>query len=478
MPDELSAVHVGEMDLERFEGVLDAGEFAELHAGVLRARTVFAGRTIWNVSSTARGGGVAEMLTTLLAYARGVGVDARWQVIAGDAEFFAITKRIHNRLHGFAGDGGPLGEAEREHYEATLRRNGEQLTGMLGEQDIVILHDPQTAGLVPAVRARGVPVVWRCHVGIDQPNALVRETWRFLERYVAAADATVFSRNTFVWEGLDPARVSIIMPSLDAFAPKNQELEPAVVASILAAAAIRLGDSPAAPAYTGMDGTAGLVRRCASMTEERPLNPAEEYVAQVSRWDALKDPLGVLASFAEYISPYSDAHLVYAGPEVDGVCDDPEGAQTLASVRDRWASLPFALRERIHLAELPMSDAQENAAIVNALQRGARVVVQKSLAEGFGLTVAEAMWKARPVVASRIGGIQDQIEDGRSGLLLECPADLAPFGAAVRSLLDDRARAEAMGAAARERVREHFLGPRSLLAYLGLLGRLLQRPPT
>jgi len=206
----LISVDVGAMPLERFASVLRPEPLSELRAGIIESRTVFAGRTVWNVSSTARGGGVAEMLTTLLPYARGVGVDARWEVIGGDAAFFAVTKRIHNRLHGFAGDGGPLGEAERDLYEATLAASGEALSRLIRGGDIVILHDPQTAGLVPAVRARGVPVVWRCHVGVDEPTALVRETWRFLEPYVAAADATVFSRTAFAWEGLDPARVAII----------------------------------------------------------------------------------------------------------------------------------------------------------------------------------------------------------------------------------------------------------------------------
>src|SRR5438445_9279382 len=230
----LTSVDVGAIALERFDGVLREQQFEEVKAGIAQARSVFAGRTVWNVSSTARGGGVAEMLTTLLAYARGSGVDARWRVIAGEARFFEITKRIHNHLHGFAGDGGPLGEPERERYEATLAASASALVQEIRSGDVVILHDPQTAGLVPAVRARGVPVVWRCHVGVDETDALVRAAWRFLHRYVDLADATVFSRASFVWEGLDPARVHIITPSLDAFAPKNQELDEPTVASILA----------------------------------------------------------------------------------------------------------------------------------------------------------------------------------------------------------------------------------------------------
>ncbi|MFI4984639.1 MAG: glycosyltransferase [Solirubrobacterales bacterium] len=461
------------MPLGRFATVLRPEQLNELQDGIRQAPTLLDGRRVWNVSSTACGGGVAEMLTTLLAYARGVDVDARWEVIGGGAPFFELTKRIHNRLHGFPGDGGPLGDSERELYEASLAPSGVALSRMVGRGDVVILHDPQTAGLVPVVRACGVPVVWRCHVGVDKPNALVRETWRFLEPYVAAADATVFSRTEFVWDRLDPARVAIITPSLDAFAPKNQLLDVPTVEAILTACGLRSGVSSAPPAFTRMDGTVDLVRRRATLIEEQPLRLGEDCIVQVSRWDALKDPFGVLTGFAEHIAPYCGAHLVYAGPAANGVADDPEGASVLEAVRAQWGRLPREPRARIHLAVLPVADWQENGAIVNALQRSAAVVVQKSLAEGFGLTVAEAMWKARPVAASRIGGIQDQIQDGLSGLLLDEPRDLAPFGAAVRSLLEDGDAAAAMGRAARERVRDKFLGPRSLLDYFRLFGRLL-----
>jgi trehalose synthase len=163
-----------------------------------------------------------------------------------------------------------------------------------------------------------------------------------------------------------------------------------------------------------------------------------------------------------------------AGPSVAEVADDPEGAEVLAETEAEWRSLPPAVRAKAHLARLPMDDEEENAAMVNALQRRAAVVVQKSLAEGFGLTVAEAMWKGRPVVASRIGGIQDQIEDGVTGLLLDDPRDVEGFGRLVCELLLDPARARRMGEAAQRRVREHFLGTRHLLQYVDLLGDLVR----
>jgi trehalose synthase len=195
-------------------------------------------------------------------------------------------------------------------------------------------------------------------------------------------------------------------------------------------------------------------------------------VTQVSRWDRLKDPAGVLAAFAEHLTD-SDAHLLLAGPSVEAVTDDPEGAQVLTEVREQWRGLPAPVRNRVHLGQLPMHDREENAAMVNAIQRRSHVVVQKSLAEGFGLTVAEAMWKARPVVASRIGGIQDQIVHGESGLLVDDAGDLQAFAGAVDGLLRDDTEADRLGRAARERVRERFLGTRHMLQYVELLTQLI-----
>jgi trehalose synthase len=195
-------------------------------------------------------------------------------------------------------------------------------------------------------------------------------------------------------------------------------------------------------------------------------------VMQVSRWDLLKDPLGVLGAFAGHVPGRYAAHLLLVGPSTVAVADDPEGAQVLDAVRTAWHELPAKVRRRVHLCSLPMDDVEENAAIVNALQRHATVVVQKSLAEGFGLTVAEAMWKQRPVVASRIGGIRDQIEDGRSGHLLPDPRDLGQAGAAIAELLADGDQARAMGIAAHLRVREQFLGPSHLGRYFEVINRV------
>ena len=470
----ISTVEIDPLPPQRYAEVLKPEAARILLDVETQARRMYQGRVAWNVNSTATGGGVAEMLRSLLAYARGAGVDARWAVITGNPEFFEVTKRIHNQLHNFAGDGGALGEAERATYESALEPNAIELAAMVGRGDVVLLHDPQTAGLIPSLKRMGVPVVWRCHVGIDVPGEFARKAWRFLIPYVIQADAYVFSRRAFVWEDLDEAKTHIIAPSIDAFSPKNRGLDPGTVSAILEAAGVmRDGTSASEPVFLRQSGVPARVARRATLFEDQPLLASDRLVLQVSRWDALKDPIGVIEGFARYVTPRSDAHLVYAGPAVESVSDDPEGGEILGRAIACWNGLAEEQRRRVHLACLPMVDGEENAAIVNALQRRAYVVVQKSLAEGFGLTVAEAMWKGKPVVASRIGGIQDQVEDGRTGILIDDPKDLARYGEAVLALLRDPPLASAIGEAAMERVRDHFLGARSLIQYFELFRTLL-----
>jgi trehalose synthase len=470
-------VAISSMSPDRYREVSTREQFDAFERGVGEARELLDGRVVWNVNSTARGGGVAELLSSLVAYARGAGVDVRWLVIDGSPEFFAVTKRIHNRLHGAPGDGGPLDEAARRIYETALAQNVPEFCGRVREGDVVIVHDPQPAGLIAAAREAGAAVIWRCHVGLDHPNDRAREAWWFLHRYVEPAEVYVFSRESFAWEDLDRDRIAVIAPSIDVFSPKNEDLPSETVMGVLRASGV-LADAgdPGSAVYRRHDGSLGRVGRRAELFEEQRLTAAMPVVLQVSRWDVLKDPLGVIRGFAEHVPESTRAHLVYAGPAVSAVADDPEGAKMLheaLELRERLAPEP---RSRLHLASLPMEDPEENAIIVNALQRHARVIVQKSLAEGFGLTVAEAMWKARPVVASRIGGIQDQIVHDESGVLLDDPRDLKAFGAAVTDLLRDSEQAELMGRRARERVRDRFTSPRSLLDHLAVIRRVLGHP--
>jgi trehalose synthase len=328
--------------------------------------------------------------------------------------------------------------------------------------------------MLPALRAAAdVRLIWRAHIGLDLPNDLARDAWSFLTPYLGEADAYVFSREAFAWEDLDHSRVSVIPPSIDAFSPKNHGMAFTSVTAVLRAAGLAAGDhQPHRAVFERLDGSVGFVERRARLVEEKELQLDSPLLAQVSRWDALKDPLGVLAAFTEHVRADQEPHLLLAGPDVTAVTDDPEGAVVFAQAEAAWHDLPLNVRRRVHLAQLPMEDPEENAVIVNALQRRADVVAQKSLAEGFGLTVAEAMWKGRPVVATRVGGIQDQIEDGRTGILVD-PLDLRAFGEQVSVLLEDPHAAERIGEAARERVRARFLAPRHLGQYVDLLERIL-----
>ena len=462
---------------ERFAAVLAEERMARARevAGDMRER--MRGRVFWNINSTAMGGGVAELLASLVRYARGAGVDARWVVIRGSPEFFRITKRIHHALHNSRGDGSPLGEAERRAYEQTLRSNLLELSSIVRSNDIVLLHDPQTAGLAPGLAHSGAMVIWRCHIGDDVDSPEADAGWRFLSPYLESVDHFVFSRRSFVPGFLPRERTSVIAPSIDAFSAKNQELSKTVIHSVLVHAGLVEGPLPHGADYSFVraDGTPGRVERRADVIRMGRAPARETPLAvQVARWDALKDPIGVMRGFSRIVDGVAPAgaELVLAGPNVHGVADDPEAVAVFAEVLQAWRSLPHHVRDKIHLACLPSADVEENALMVNALQRHAAVVLQKSLHEGFGLTVTEAMWKARPVIASAIGGIQDQIEHAKSGWLLPDPSDLEAFGDALRRLLGDPRLATQLGQGARERVRDRYLGIRHLLEYAQLIERL------
>lgn len=471
----LREIMVPAASLGQLESLIGTVRAEQSEATAAAARTALDGRTVLNVNSTASGGGVAEMLQTLLGYARGAGIDARWLAIDGDPAFFAITKRIHNGLYGTAGDGGPLGFAEREHYEAVQRRNAHELAAILRPGDVVIVHDPQPAGLADAAKRAGAIVVWRCHVGCDQENEWTRRAWDFLEPYLAAVDAYVVSRPTFAPPWADRARVHTIPPSIDPFSAKNVPFDAPDVERALAYVGLVSGpDASTHVPFVRRDGSPGRITRRVDVVQAGPSPPVDApLVVQVSRWDRLKDMRGVMLGFAEHVDRSLGAHLLLVGPAVTGVSDDPGAAETLRDCFGHWHRLPHETRTRISLACTPMRDRDEQATIINAIQRHATIVVQKSIAEGFGLTVAEAMWKQRPVVASAVGGIRDQIVDGEHGLLIDDPTDLRAFGNAVERLLRQPEQAARLAAAARQRATDEFLADRHLERYASLLERLV-----
>jgi trehalose synthase len=286
----------------------------------------------------------------------------------------------------------------------------------------------------------------------------------------------VFSRREYAPSWAED-RLEVIPPSIDPFSPKNTQLSPDDVAAVLARVGFVDGLGPQRPVqFQRRDGSTGRVRpRRTGIVLDGPAPPAGvPLVVQVSRWDHLKDMAGVMTGFAEMLRHDLPArpHLMLLGPDVDGVTDDPEGADVLATCRQQRQQLPGRIRDRIHLAAVPMDDLDENALIVNAVQRYADVVVQKSLVEGFGLTVTEAMWKERPVLASRVGGIQDQIRPERDGLLLDDPTDPVAFARMLRRVLEDHRLAARLGVAARARVLDQYVGDRHLEQYADVLSRL------
>ena len=462
---ELTEIGLPNLDPRRVAPLVGDGRVDRLEEVAAHVRSLLDGRRVVNLSSTAHGGGVAEILHTLLGYVRHMGIETAWFVIEGDADFFEITKRIHNGLYGGPGDGLALDAAARSAYEGVLARNRSSLLAAVRSDDVVVVHDPQPAGLIPSLLEVGAQVIWRCHVGIDGENEWSARAWSFVRPYVEHAHGFVFSRGSFAPEWVARDRLAVIAPSIDPFTPKNQDLPADDVIALLSGAGLVAANGPSRsvrPAHIVGEGTAP--------------GPDEPLVVQVSRWDRMKDMPGVLEAFVEGVPASSPARLVLAGPAVDGVDDDPEARAVWDETVAIWRSLSAPERARVRLALLPMEDDEENALIVNALQRHAAVVVQKSIAEGFGLTVAEAMWKSRPVVASAVGGISDQIVDGESGLLV-APDDLAGLGERVTHLLETPTEAERLGTNARRRVTSQFLPDRHLLQYAELLEHVIARRP-
>jgi trehalose synthase len=342
-----------------------------------------------------------------------VGVKAEWEIIEGDRDFFSVTKSFHNALQG---EEQVFTEAMLEHYLAVNGANAERLN-LRG--DFVLIHDPQPAALIESRPTDGY-WVWRCHIDLSSPQ---RRAWSFLRRFVLRHDAAIFSLPAFAQQLAIPQ--FLVYPSIDPLADKNRELDPSEMDALLA--------------------PLGIPR-------DRPM------VLQVSRFDRFKDPIGVINAY-RMVKPYHDAVLVLAG---GGANDDPEGARVLAGVREA------AARDRdIHVLDLP-PDAHLT---INALQRAATIVLQKSTKEGFGLTVSEAMWKGKPVIGGATGGISTQILSGVTGHTVSSVEGAAYW---TRYLLAHPEVAGRMGEAGREHVRQNFLITRHLREYISLLARLVE----
>ena len=367
------------------------------------------GKTVQHINSTAVGGGVAEILNRMVPLLKELGVESRWDVIKGGEQFFSVTKKFHNVLHGRRDE---VSEKDFDIFWETSQKNIEE-TEIGG--DIVFVHDPQPIALIKK-RAQN-KWIWRCHIDVSDPDEKV---WGFLNSFVINYDAAVFSAPSF--SPKLPIRQFLIAPSIDPLSDKNRELPQEAIDAVL---------------------------------EKYNIPKGKPIITQISRFDRLKDPLGVIEAY-KLVKKYNDCQLILAG---GGASDDPEGIQVLEEVKEKSKG-----DADIHILLLPQDDI-----VINALQRASTVIVQKSLKEGFGLTVAEALWKAKPVVASHVGGIPLQITHKYSGMLCRS-VEGAAF--AIKQLLNSPQYAKRLGENGREHVRNNFLLTRHLRDYLLLFHSL------
>jgi trehalose synthase len=390
-------------ELDKYEPIVGQGVVRELRL----LGEHLAGKRVLNINSTLVGGGVAEILNRLVPLLNEVGLDVRWDVIQGTEDFFVLTKNLHNALHGKPHT---FTAADQEVFNHTTKQN----LGRLNlDADVVFIHDPQPAGLI-RTREPGSPKgwIWRCHIDVSAPAP---GAWEFLAPMVAKYDLSVFSAPQFS-RSLPMPQV-LIAPSIDPFSDKNRDLSDSEIESVL---------------------------RKVGITNDKPI------VTQVSRFDRLKDPIGVLNAW-KAARQRVDCQLILAG---GGASDDPEGAAVLKELREAAGDDPD-----VHILDLPPTSNIE----INAIQRASSVIIQKSLKEGFGLTVSEALWKGKPLIAGAVGGIPLQVTHRYSGILVHTVEGTAFW---IKQLLSAPDFANRLGQNGREHVRNNFLLTRHMRDYM------------
>ena len=396
--------------LARYETVVGAGTLRALEGLARKLR----GHRIVMVNTTKTGGGVAEILHRVVVILNELGVPTTWEVMEGDDRFFGVTKRMHNALHGHVE---PLTEEDREIYHERTQIEAKRLEL---DGDLIFIHDPQPAALIEHRRREGQCWVWRCHIDLSRRDPAY---WDFVQPYVARYDASIFSHIGFVPPLAIPTY--LVPPSIDPFAENNRDLSDHEVDEVL---------------------------------ERLDLPASHSWITQISRFDRIKDPVGVLEAYRLVRARRPLARLLLAG---GGASDDPEGAEVLAEVRARAEGVPG-----VTILELPPGSDKE----INALQRASTVVLQKSLREGFALTVSEALWKRRAVVASAVGGIPLQVLHEQTGLLVH-----SIEGTAFQSIrvLDNPELRRSLGEEGRQHVRDNFLHTREVRDYLAVFASLV-----
>jgi trehalose synthase len=414
----LQRVAVGRSSLDAYRGIVPEHIIEELHDHAKALR----GARILHINATAYGGGVSELLRSSVPLLRDLGLSADWKVISASQDFFRATKALHNGLQGAART---LTAEERAAYLANAQENAAIVDG---DHDFIVLHDPQPAALLALHGKNDARWVWRCHIDTSEPNA---DTWAFLRPFIADFDAAVFTMPEFVPPDIPVEQVATIAPAIDPLSPKNLELDRDTARQILD--------------WIGVELPGRLV-------------------TQVSRFDAWKDPLGVIAAYLLVREEIPELQLALVGSMA---LDDPEGWEVYGQVSEHAHDDPL-----IHLFTNLSGVGNVE---VNAFQRLSEVIVQKSIREGFGLVVSESLWKRTPVVAGRAGGIPQQMPAGVGGLLVDSVEECA---AAMLRLLNDPELAQQLGRRGRAHVREHFLLPRLLMEELRLLATLGGQAPT
>lgn len=448
-------------------------------------------RRIWMVSSTAQGGGVAEILPKEIRLLRDSGLRVEWLVMESvRRDFFGLTKRIHNMIHGLGEPRLELGDQSL--YDSVSREIAEALRSFVSAGDVLYIHDPQPLGAGAFLKAElGLAAIWRCHIGLDEETPATAAAWEFLRPYVSAYDRVIFTSSEYV-PTYAVKKSKIIPPGIDPASYKNMELAHNKIIGILSNSGLHRAPQPVVPP--------SWAHQALRLAPDGTFLPATELedlglgyrpmVLQVSRWDRLKGWLPLLKGFAKLkettrrVDPAQDPlhrrrldflRLVLAGPDPTGVQDDPEAVQLLEELAEEYMKLSSSLQSDVAILILPMASRKENALMVNVLQRCASVVVQNSIQEGFGVTATEAMWKRVPVLGTRACGLRIQIRDGLGGRINPEPENPDAVAAHLDAMLRSRDSREKWGAAAQRRVYDEFLIFAEVRKILELLSDTVQR---
>lgn len=488
MPHHVAVIDVPKgnplLDYRDFPGLTPIIDGIEKQASRLKKKVK--GRRIWMLNSTASGGGVAEMMPTMINLFRDLQVPVSWIVMKPeDPAFFLLTKKIHHLLHGRDEGGVGISKQEKTLYRLDSERIAGDLENIVDERDLLIVHDPQPlgAGAVLSERRSRQCLLWRCHIGTEFKNKLTRVVWQFLGPYLKHYRRCFFTHPDYIPASLKK-KSATLYPAIDPLSPKNMWLSSEEQVEILRMAGL----------YTKR--RRGFKKKVLQLTPEGGFKLPEGFhpllmpiILQISRWDHLKGFIPLMKGFLYMKRKAKHSHyrglkeitrrmikesvLVLAGPEVGAVADDPEPELVLEEIKRFYKTLTPREQRQIFIFLLPMTNKRENALIVNALQRSAEVIVQNSIREGFGLTVTEALWKEVPVIATNVGGIRLQVQDNSTGLIVNDPHNARELGERLLYLLTHKRERMRLARRGWLHAEEHYLMPALIKRYLDIFEKQL-----